>query len=95
MSQVVEKIKDKMTSENAKIESLKHDTVDTGSSDARQTTDHGVPTGETEQWLRTISKDGLREGPSLLEDQIAREKVFEPHLSALHWEGNLWGFLTL
>lgn len=37
------------------------------------TTDHGTKVDNTDNWLRTV--DGKRTGPSLLEDQIAREKV--------------------
>ncbi|KAK9234006.1 catalase [Lipomyces kononenkoae] len=37
------------------------------------TTDHGVPVHNTDNWLRVV--DGHHSGPSLLEDQIAREKI--------------------
>ncbi|KAH8100471.1 catalase [Cristinia sonorae] len=37
------------------------------------TTDHGVPIRDTDNWLKVT--DGSGTGPSLLEDQIAREKI--------------------
>lgn len=37
------------------------------------TTDHGTKVENTDNWLKTM--DGKRTGPSLLEDQLAREKV--------------------
>ena len=40
------------------------------------TTDHGVKISNTDQWLRSVDEN--RTGPSLLEDQIAREKVSVP-----------------
>lgn len=36
-------------------------------------TDSGVKISDPDNWLRTV--DGSHTGPSLLEDQIAREKV--------------------
>ncbi|KAJ6506992.1 catalase-like domain-containing protein [Mycena sanguinolenta] len=37
------------------------------------TTDHGVPVSDTDNWLKVTN--GQNAGPSLLEDQIAREKI--------------------
>ncbi|KAH7927367.1 catalase-domain-containing protein [Leucogyrophana mollusca] len=37
------------------------------------TTDHGVKVSDTDNWLKVT--DGHKSGPSLLEDQIAREKI--------------------
>jgi catalase len=37
------------------------------------TTDHGVPVSDTDHWLKVVND--RTSGPSLLEDQIAREKV--------------------
>ena len=37
------------------------------------TTDHGVKISNPDQWLRVVDEKKI--GPSLLEDQIAREKV--------------------
>ena len=39
------------------------------------TSDHGVKIENTDQWLRVIGDNGKSVGPSLLEDQLAREKV--------------------
>jgi catalase len=41
--------------------------------DTKMTTDFGCPVSNTDNWLRAV--DPQRTGPSLLEDQIAREKV--------------------
>jgi len=38
------------------------------------TTDHGTKVSNTDNWLRVV--DHSQTGPSLLEDQIAREKVY-------------------
>lgn len=38
------------------------------------TTDHGTKVQDTDHWLKAIDANG-RVGPSLLEDQIAREKI--------------------
>ena len=75
--ETVEKAKEMLGKipENIKTQDLQTDTVDPKEKQYRQTTDHGVPIGYTEGWLRHVSKDGHIEGPSLLEDQIAREKV--------------------
>ena len=59
-------------SKNKKSVDLERDMVDV-TNNQRQTTDHGVPISNTDQWLRSV--DDRRTGPSLLEDQIAREKV--------------------
>lgn len=48
--------------------------------DNRMTTDHGVKVQDTDHWLKAINPDG-RAGPSLLEDQIAREKIHRCKLS--------------
>ena len=40
------------------------------------TSDHGVKVENTDQWLRVIGNNGKSVGPSLLEDQLAREKVY-------------------
>lgn len=57
---------------DGKAADLAKDTVDI---DTKQhmTTDHGVKISNPDQWLRAV--DDKRTGPSLLEDQIAREKV--------------------
>ena len=49
------------------------------------TTDHGTRVENTDNWLKTV--DGKRTGPSLLEDQIAREKVSQLLCSISHYYG--------
>ncbi|PYH42895.1 catalase catA [Aspergillus saccharolyticus JOP 1030-1] len=60
------------SNKNKKAVDLERDTVDV-TTEQRQTTDHGVPISNTDNWLKAV--DGDRTGPSLLEDQIAREKI--------------------
>lgn len=61
---------------------LQKDTVDVYAKQ-HMTTDHGVKISNPDQWLRVV--DEKKTGPSLLEDQIAREKVYlrtyiHPHI---------------
>ncbi|KAK2460640.1 hypothetical protein APHAL10511_007110 [Amanita phalloides] len=56
---------------NDKLEDLKRDIVDI-KPDSILTTDHGVRIRDTDNWLKVSDGDT---GPSLLEDQIAREKI--------------------
>lgn len=56
-----------------KIADLARDTTDVHGS-TPFTTDHGVKVSDTDNWLRFASEN--QTGPALLEDQIAREKVF-------------------
>lgn len=58
---------------NAKLEDLKKETVDAQHHQPGLTTDHGVPVADTDNWLK--ASNGTRVGPSLLEDQVAREKI--------------------
>ncbi|PYH89084.1 catalase A [Aspergillus ellipticus CBS 707.79] len=60
------------SSKNKKAVDLERDTIDV-TAKQHLTTDHGVPISNTDQWLRPV--DGKHAGPSLLEDQIAREKI--------------------
>ncbi|KAK9387433.1 catalase-like domain-containing protein [Lipomyces mesembrius] len=55
-----------------KVADIARDTVDSQQGKFI-TTDHGVPVHNTDNWLRVV--DGQHSGPSLLEDQIAREKI--------------------
>ncbi|KAF8626349.1 hypothetical protein AX15_005006 [Amanita polypyramis BW_CC] len=55
-----------------KIRDLQRDIVD-AKPDSPLTTDHGVRISDTDNWLKV--SDGRDHGPSLLEDQIAREKI--------------------
>ena len=61
---------------------LQKDTVDVHDKQ-HMTTDHGVKISNPDQWLRVVDEKKI--GPSLLEDQIAREKVnlhihIHPHI---------------
>ncbi|EAW08738.1 catalase catA [Aspergillus clavatus NRRL 1] len=60
------------SSKNKKLVDLERDTADAHTKQPL-TTDHGVKVSNTDQWLR-VTND-RRTGPSLLEDQIAREKI--------------------
>ncbi|PCH33365.1 catalase [Wolfiporia cocos MD-104 SS10] len=62
------------TTENAKIADLQADMIDPAAKPTKGlTTDHGVYISDTDNWLK--AQDGVNTGPSLLEDQIAREKI--------------------
>lgn len=60
------------TSKDKKIVDLERDTANIHTKQPL-TTDHGMRVENTDQWLRIA--DDKHTGPSLLEDQIAREKV--------------------
>nr|AAB47761.1 catalase [Aspergillus fumigatus] len=60
------------SSKSKKLVDLERDTADAHTQQPL-TTDHGVRVSNTDQWLR-VTND-RRTGPSLLEDQIAREKI--------------------
>ncbi|KAK9242122.1 catalase-like domain-containing protein [Lipomyces tetrasporus] len=60
------------TTGNKKAADIARDTVDVQQGKFI-TADHGVPVHNTDNWLRIV--DGQHSGPSLLEDQIAREKI--------------------
>ncbi|KAI0308979.1 catalase-like domain-containing protein, partial [Amylostereum chailletii] len=72
VGQAVKQVFTTMTS-TAKIVDLQRDTA-VLSSDTRLTTDHGVLVSDTDNWLKVT--DGKGTGPSLLEDQIGREKIY-------------------
>ncbi|EKM83082.1 hypothetical protein AGABI1DRAFT_53795 [Agaricus bisporus var. burnettii JB137-S8] len=59
-------------SDNPKLRDLKNATIDL-TNESGLTTDHGVKIPDTDNWLKV--SDGQHNGPSLLEDQIAREKI--------------------
>lgn len=65
--------------QDTKQADLQKDTVEVNGSQPL-TTDYGIKVNNTDNWLRGV--DGSTTGPSLLEDQIAREKVF-PLLSII------------
>ncbi|KAI1797596.1 catalase [Ganoderma leucocontextum] len=63
-----------LTGETPKVADLAKETIDLGKPPRKGiTTDHGVYVSDTDNWL--TAADGNRPGPSLLEDQIAREKI--------------------
>ena len=61
-----------MTSADTKLADLQKDTVDVNTGQ-HMTTDYGIKISNLDNWLRVA--DDKHTGPSLLEDQIAREKV--------------------
>ncbi|TGZ83526.1 catalase-domain-containing protein [Ascodesmis nigricans] len=63
-----------VTTTNDKILDMWPNTSDAQKKENRMTTDHGVKVHDTDHWLKAIDPTG-RAGPSLLEDQIAREKI--------------------
>ncbi|KDR81875.1 hypothetical protein GALMADRAFT_221752 [Galerina marginata CBS 339.88] len=58
--------------ETAKVKDLGRDIVEPSHASVL-TTDHGVKVSDTDNWLKAA--DGEHAGPSLLEDQVAREKI--------------------
>jgi catalase len=67
------------TSRDKKLVDLERNTVDV-QTQRGMTTDHGVAISDTDNWLRVV--DGQHTGPSLLEDQAAREKVRTQYLNS-------------
>jgi hypothetical protein len=63
------------SSKDKKLVDLERNTCDVHTKQD-MTTDHGVGINDTDHWLRAV--DDNNTGPSLLEDQIAREKVSCP-----------------
>jgi catalase len=68
----VEQALKSVTSGDKKAADLSRDSVDVHTK-TKFTTDHGVPVSNTDHWLKVVNEK--TSGPSLLEDQIAREKV--------------------
>ncbi|KAI5812780.1 catalase-like domain-containing protein [Pyronema omphalodes] len=62
-----------VTTTNEKILDLWPNTKDMTKSSNKMTTDHGVKVQDTDHWLKVVSEKS--QGPNLLEDQIAREKI--------------------
>jgi len=58
---------------NEKVLDMWPNTVDATKKSNRMTTDHGVKVQDTDHWLKVTSEKKI--GPSLLEDQISREKI--------------------
>lgn len=63
-----------VTTTNEKTIEMWPNTVDIKKKEHRMTTDAGVGIQDTDHWLKVVGEDG-KNGPSLLEDQIAREKI--------------------
>ncbi|OJJ46477.1 hypothetical protein ASPZODRAFT_66184 [Penicilliopsis zonata CBS 506.65] len=63
---------DNTRSADGKLADLKKDTVEL-SKDQHMTTDYGIKISDPDHWLRVVNDH--HNGPSLLEDQIAREKI--------------------
>ncbi|KAF9009471.1 catalase [Cyathus striatus] len=60
--------------DTSKVNDLKRNTIDpTSYASSGLTTDHGVNVSNTDTWLKV--SDGSLNGPALLEDQVAREKI--------------------
>lgn len=78
-----------MSVKDAKLNDLSKDTVDINTKN-HMTTDYGIKIENPDNWLRAV--DGNQTGPSLLEDQIAREKVCI--FRSLNWDrGSLYSRL--
>ncbi|KAJ5892869.1 hypothetical protein N7504_009560 [Penicillium tannophilum] len=60
------------TTTEGKFSDMEKDTVDVFAKQ-HMTTDYGIKISDPDHWLRTVSDKNT--GPSLLEDQIAREKI--------------------
>lgn len=60
--------------ENEKIADLKKDVKDSHSKQ-HTTTDYGIKVADLDHWLKVVDEENDKVGPSLLEDQIARERV--------------------
>ncbi|KAJ5810408.1 uncharacterized protein N7503_002626 [Penicillium pulvis] len=60
------------TTGDGKFADMEKDTVDVHAKQ-HMTTDYGIKISDPDHWLRTVSDKNT--GPSLLEDQIAREKI--------------------
>ena len=63
-----------VTTTNEKTIEMWPNTVDAQKKENIMTTDHGVKVQDTDHWLRVVGPDG-KPGPTLLEDQIASEKI--------------------
>ncbi|GAD91562.1 catalase A [Paecilomyces variotii No. 5] len=61
------------SSKDKKIVDLARDTDNVNNSKETLRSDHGVAISDTDHWLRVV--DNKHTGPSLLEDQFAREKI--------------------
>lgn len=62
-------------SADGKAADMQRDTVELNDKQ-HMTTDYGIKISDPDHWLRVVNEKNT--GPSLLEDQIAREKVRTP-----------------
>jgi catalase len=72
-SHVADKAKEMTGAKNAKVAQLAADTKDVHDPSWRITSDYGVKQNNTDDWLKVATED--QQGPMLLEDHFAREKV--------------------
>lgn len=73
-----------LTGSNAKINDLAPNIRDSSKSSATMTSDYGAPISDTDHWLKVVNPQNPNgHGPSLLEDQFAREKVCTPYTFSL------------
>jgi hypothetical protein len=79
-SHVADKAKEMTGVTNAKVAQLQADTKDAHDPKNRITSDYGVKQNNTDDWLKVATED--QQGPSLLEDHFAREKVRSIALAA-------------
>lgn len=73
LSNVADKAKSMTGERSQKVADLATSTKDVHDSSHRITSDYGVKQTNTDDWLKVASEDN--NGPSLLEDAFAREKV--------------------
>lgn len=73
-----------MTTADAKTADLAKETVDANTKCPMQT-DYGIKISNPDNWLRVGNEN--RTGPSLLEDQVAREKVCSRSLHVYECSG--------
>jgi len=65
-----------LTGSNAKINDLAPNIRDSSKHSAKMTSDYGAPISDTDHWLKVVNPQNPNgNGPSLLEDQFAREKI--------------------
>lgn len=74
LANIADRTKEAMPSATSKkVSQLASVTKDVHDKSARITTDYGVKQSNTDDWLKVATED--KNGPSLLEDAFAREKV--------------------
>lgn len=74
-----------LTGSNEKIHDLAPDVVSCEKTDSKMTSDYGAPISDTDHWLKIVDPQNPNgHGPSLLEDQFAREKVSKRFMSSTY-----------